>query len=281
MFKLLNGSYMDEAEANAHAAGPTADQISAASEAGWVPEDKWTGPKDKWIDAATYLERGEKVLPILASNNRKLRAELTAIREEMKQITEDTKAFRSQTEKAVKAEYAEKMREALTAKATAITDGDGEAAVAAEVEVERLKAEQAVALKPSGTAPADGPHPDWEPWKKENPWYDTDEELATLADAAGLRLVRQQPTLKGKALFAAVADAVKRIRPDKFEKEQPNLEQVTGNAERPQQRSGKGKTYADLPSEVKSQFDRFTAKGWNKGTPADKEAYAKTYFEDQ
>jgi hypothetical protein len=43
---------------------------------GWQPEDKWDGPAGKWIDAKTFVERGEQILPILRANNKKMREEL-------------------------------------------------------------------------------------------------------------------------------------------------------------------------------------------------------------
>jgi hypothetical protein len=43
---------------------------------GWRPEDEWDGPPGKWIDAKTFIERGEQIMPILRANNRKMKEEL-------------------------------------------------------------------------------------------------------------------------------------------------------------------------------------------------------------
>jgi len=43
---------------------------------GWRPESEWDGPPGKWIDAKTFIERGEQIMPILRANNKKMREEL-------------------------------------------------------------------------------------------------------------------------------------------------------------------------------------------------------------
>lgn len=43
---------------------------------GWVPEEKFKGPKDKWISADEFLKKGEQVVPILRANNERMKGEL-------------------------------------------------------------------------------------------------------------------------------------------------------------------------------------------------------------
>lgn len=44
---------------------------------GWVPQEKFKGNPDHWVSAEEFVERGEKMMPILLANNRRMQAELS------------------------------------------------------------------------------------------------------------------------------------------------------------------------------------------------------------
>ena len=59
--------------------GRAEEDLSAEKDAramGWRPEDEWDGPAGKWITAEEFIERGDKIMPILRANNKKMREEL-------------------------------------------------------------------------------------------------------------------------------------------------------------------------------------------------------------
>ena len=43
---------------------------------GWVPEAQFKGPKDHWISAEEFVDKGRHVMPILLANNKRLQKEL-------------------------------------------------------------------------------------------------------------------------------------------------------------------------------------------------------------
>jgi len=45
---------------------------------GWSPKDEFRGDPDRWVDAETYVRRGEEFIPFLRANNKKLEEELGA-----------------------------------------------------------------------------------------------------------------------------------------------------------------------------------------------------------
>ena len=59
-----------------------------AVETGWRPLTEWTGAPDRWVDAETWVRRGEEMLPILKANNRKLEQELARTRSEISQLVQ-------------------------------------------------------------------------------------------------------------------------------------------------------------------------------------------------
>jgi len=120
-----------------HQADAQDAQIEAeALKMGWKPKEKFTGPEGKWVDAKTYVERGEQILPIVQSQLRKTREELAEVRKAAQEWTELQKAAQ---EREV-SEWKAKFEQAVKDKAEAISKGDGEAAVEAEARQEELKA---------------------------------------------------------------------------------------------------------------------------------------------
>ena len=59
---------------------------------GWRPEDEWDGPSGKWIDAKTFIEKGEHIMPILRANNKKMREELLTRDKETSKLKESLEA---------------------------------------------------------------------------------------------------------------------------------------------------------------------------------------------
>jgi hypothetical protein len=80
---LSSGGSASEASDSQETEGLDGDGRAEASQyekdaraMGWQPEEDWDGPPGKWVDARTFVERGEQILPILRANNRKMKEEL-------------------------------------------------------------------------------------------------------------------------------------------------------------------------------------------------------------
>lgn len=55
-----------------------ADVETAAREMGWRPKEEFRGEPEKWVDAETFVSRGEHFLPIVRADREKLRAQVEA-----------------------------------------------------------------------------------------------------------------------------------------------------------------------------------------------------------
>ena len=256
-------------------ADEAAQQAQAATEArakrmGWVPEDDFRGPKENWVDAETFIERGENELPILRERNRALDKRLESTEAALTEVNQTLKEFKGHYTRVEQRAYDRAVADLKAKQRQAVEDGDAEAFDAIDQEIEDLRKE-ATPAKPKGedtttttTAPDPEKAPDFVAWKTENPWYDTDLDMAVYADQAAATLSRQQPDLKGKAFFDKVTEAVRGRFPDKFSnprrRDAAHVEGA-GDAGGGGGGGGGGKTYADLPPEGKAACDRFVKQG--------------------
>ena len=280
----------DEATGNEGSGGEdNRDYAKEASTMGWVPQNKWTGPEDKWVDAKTFVERGETVLPILRKTNRELEEKLNATNAEMAQLRADAETFKKMVQnqaKREKEELIEQHKAALLARAKAVTDGDGERFEEADAEVKELE-DKAKELDQQANPPKkadDGLHPEFKPWLNENKWYQSDEELNFAANWEFKKLADANTPLRGKALYDEVKKKVMARFPAKFETDdQARGSSVEGRDGAPSgdtrpRKTGKG--YDSMPADAKATCDRYIKAGWinGKDDAAKRAAYAVEYW---
>jgi hypothetical protein len=234
-----------------------------ASKMGWVPREKFRGDPEKWVDAETFLRRGEEVMPILKANNERLmeevsktRAELTRTQELLKssqEAIEELKQFNTETARRI----AEKSRLDLLAELKqARENGDVEAQAAIEDQLEEVKEviKQSKQSKPA--KPPEGPSEEQRrqaaeanAWIKENaPWFGQDRRKTALLLAITDEL-RSAGRPNGRDLYN---DALAEL--NKMYADRPSADRVEGS--RSTSPRGGGKGYADLPAEAKEACDR-------------------------
>lgn len=242
-----------------------------ASNLGWVPKDQFRGDPEKWSDAATFLERGKHILPILRKNNETLQgklgatqakvAELEALYQSSQEAIQALKEYQTaETERHVKKAKADLLDQLKEAKRA----GDVDTEVDIQTQIDELNQAQreAKVAKPAATEPVDKPavDPAYTAWIAENDWFGKDRRLTALvvAEAEELRADPANRNLVGKAFFekaAANARAILEGTPT------PRQSKVEGSG----RSSGGGgavraKSYSDLPEEAKEVCDR-QAKG--------------------
>ena len=71
------------------------DTLKEAKRQGWVPQEDYTGPEDKWVDAETFVKKGREINAILRKDNEFLKREVS----EMKETMQEFKKFHVETEK--------------------------------------------------------------------------------------------------------------------------------------------------------------------------------------
>ena len=218
---------------------------------GWTPQSEWKGDPSRWVDAETFVKRGEEILPIVNAKNRKLVETVDGLRREIDDLKVGNSQFREFHEQALTRERQAKesaIAQLEAVRKKAITDGDGEAFDRADKQITKLRAQPDKTPQLSDGQKA---------WLAENPWYESDRVLRALADGLSDGLAQERPELVGKKGFLdELTKRVKAEMPHKFEN--PNRQRET--VENTQQRgngNGKAKTYENLPADAKTACDRF------------------------
>lgn len=246
-------------------------EVEAARD-GWVADKAKMRDPTKWVDAKTFVERGETFIPYLNANLKKEREARAALERDVAELREGNRRFAQFHERALLQEKAARddviaQLEAIRRKA--ITDGDGDAFDAADRKL------QAVRQVPAQVTQAveSGPSPEVQAWVADNPWYTTDKALHKITDALSDILAEEQPTLKGRAFLDALTARVRAEVPHKFQNGRRTESTTEGHERRVVLSKQGSKSYEDLPDEARAACDRFvkTMPGFTK------EAYLSQY----
>lgn len=265
----------------------------AAREMGWRPQAEFRGDASKWVDAETFVSRGENFIPILRADREKLRGEVAdtraaltktqelleasqeAINELKRYHTEDTQR---QVEKAKK-DLVKQLRQARE-------DGDVEAEVEIQDELTKIRTAQAApapapAPKPAATpTPAPATDPEFDAWVVDNTWFKDNPRLRGLTLGIAEELRSKQPGLKGKAFYAAIDSEMAEYLdpPARGADKVGGGRGPTGGGS-----SSRQKSYTDLPADAKAACDEYAAKlvgpgRAHKDLASWQAQYAKDYF---
>lgn len=226
-----------------------------AHEMGWRPKEEFKGDDSKWVDAETFVKRGEEVLPIVRANAKKLEAANEALKAEvaeMKATFKEFKQYHSATERrafdAARKELEREMAEAVEAK-------DHKA-------VREIAGEMASLSKDVRTDDAGNPYETSDhtkalnQWKGENPWFGSDKVMTAAASAVADEL--EAGGVKGADQLVEVAKRIRAEFPHKFENERRKAPAAVEGST-PNRKAGK--TRADLPPEARQQMDRWIKQG--------------------
>jgi len=261
-----------EVEQEAPQTAPESSQADAEARLmGWVPEEDFRGPKEHWVDAETFLERGRTILPIVKKNNAELTKKLLALEakdREREAAISEWKSFMKESQERERAEFTRQMAELRAQKKQAISDGDGDAVLAIDDAIDEIKEKQQKQKEEPPKAPP-GVDPSFSEWVAENDWYGVDEDKTAYANGIGPSIKQAHPHLTGKAFLDMVAARVEAKFPARAVR-QPAVEAPGAPAP-----ARKGKySYKDLPDEAKKAHDKFV-----KQKLMTSEEYLASYFE--
>jgi len=263
---------------------PEASQFESEARAqGWVAQEEFRGSESDWVDAETFVRRGKEIMPILRKNNEKLLKELGEARKIAEEARESAKEFREyqkqQFEKKTK-DLEGQLEQLKQAKRDAITQGDGDRAIAIDDAMDDLKEQRLEAkedLKAAEEKAKEVPQITQDPilntWMEKNDWFGKDSRLTGVANGLGVSLRQENPSLNGQAFLDKLDSELQEMFPEKFGKKRtPNpMEGSPNGTARPSVSSGK-KTYNNLPPEAKAACDKFVKQGL-----MTKEAYVAEY----
>lgn len=169
-------------------AEPERDYEAEARDMGWYPEAEFKGKKRpaEFLDAKTFVERGEHVLPILKREREKMEKTFSERFAKLEKMTDKTVA------KLIQAHEAE-IADLNAKKDAAITKGDVAGVRKIEKQITEAEA-NAPTVEPEKT-----PEQIYEEavagFQKDNSWYDKDEDLTIEANVFSQRLLAKNPKL--------------------------------------------------------------------------------------
>lgn len=256
---------------------------------GWRPETEYTGPEGKWVDAKTFVERGERF-------TKKLEGEIATLKKQIDGF-EGTKAqfrkfFDDQMAKRDK-EHTDAINALRVQRSQATRDGDDELAVELEDRIEATRKQQADLKSEAAAAAterqAEAPNeqaavtsPVLVEWIAEgNEWFQKDEVLTKHAIEVGKQMRKDGEKRMGRAFLELVKEQVKSDFPRRFKE----LEAAGGARQNASGGAGQGgtgtgnqaayngKTERDLPAEDLAIMRQFVKDGLYT-----KDAFLKSYF---
>lgn len=254
-------------------AANTAAQVEAAArEMGWRPQAEFRGDTAKWVDAETFVSRGEHFLPILRADRTRLQAKTA----ELATSLEETRALLSASQEAIaelrrfhdedtSRQVAKARKDLISEIKQAREDGDVDKEFELQSEVTKLDAAVKAAPKPAATpAPTKPPatqDPEFIAWEAENQWFRTDARKHALAMSIATELRQDQANAKlvGRAFYDRVGEEVDAyLAPaSRTSKVGNSRSGGGGNAPLP---SPADRTFSDLPAEAREACATFAKK---------------------
>lgn len=223
------------------------DAAQAAIEArardmGWHPFAEYRGPPGKWVDAATFVERGETILPIMKANNHRLEERVKKLGDivedqsrtisEQRQVLEEMRTLaRNADDRGYKRALAE-LKEKQDAAEEA---GDIKVFKQVSEQIDELKETRAAeAPKPSTEPPPVPPQAKPDPavaaFMRDNPWWGKDQFLSRQMLAQHEAVMVDSPDMALADQLDEALSNLKRAFPNRFDDEEPPVRQPTRRA---------------------------------------------------
>jgi len=239
-----------------------------ARKAGWKPKEEWDG-KGEWRDAKEFLEKGKEINSFLKKQNDSLLSELRAVKDENKKVLSATERIIKMHEESKKQAVEEALRQFERQRQEAIEEGDYEAVVDIEKEMEKVKPKEEEKKD-------EGPPPNFQEWVRDNSWYMNDKKMAARADRIAAefhqtgRFGEDDPDL-----YALVREEMEARYPSFFSN--PNREKKAKVAASKRTPAGGKKSFNSLTKEQKDAY--FIMK--DHGLEISKEKWAEKFNEEE
>ena len=249
-----------------------------AREDNWVDKDEWKGDEDKWVDAETFVKRGEEFAPFIKAKNRRLMEEIEGLKGRVNELQDGNKQFKEFHDSALKAEEQKRdklIQELEEARAKAVEDSDGKAFKDADGKLQQIRAQEKKTENGAGKL-----SPEAQQWLEDHPQYNTDKKFHVLAEGLAGRIqdeitkgIRAQ--LSNEDFYKTLTKEMQEIDPDLFENKNRGKQTVEGGGNKGGGNS-KAKTFENLPDDAKKACQSF-----EKSIPGfTKEQYLKEYVWD-
>lgn len=244
------------------------DYEAQAKEGGWKPENEWSNPDKQWIDAKTFVEKGERILPLVRATAEREKAHLEGRIAKLEVANKEFGEYKEGQLARSEARNKDLLNELSLRRSQAVTDNDGEAFYKADREIEQVK--DSMAPSTNGQAQNQS-NPLFDAWRINNDWYDNDPVLRAIADGIEGKIASEG--YSGPAYYSEVTKRVKEMSPDSFgNKNRSGQTSVEPGGELEVKPDSNAHIYDNLPPEAKVACDKFVVSGHTT-----KESYCASY----
>lgn len=244
-----------------------------ARQHGWTPQDDFKGDPTKWVDAKTFIERADVVLPLI-------KKKLQGVTNDRDSLKRDLRTLTARFENVDKRAYERAMADIENRMDASAEVGDIAGVKKAREDMKALEKEAAT---PQAQVSPEEAQEAFIDFRERHPWYDKGGLARDYADMLATKHADMTKDMRPSEYFDMIADKVRerygeKLDPQEDDDEKPRrkvLSPVEGGARRPAPRGAK--TFAHLPPDAQRMAERFVRQGIMKTT----DEYVKTYQWDQ
>jgi len=268
------------------------DYEAEAKRKGWKPKDKFAGTTGEWVDAKTFVERGDKFVGNLQREIARLNAKVDEVARTAAMADKLYKDVIARKD----AEHSEAIRNLRLQKAAAVREGDDAAVVELEDRIELVQQQHQEArteLQAAATEKKDEikgipqeidvdevtrANPVLAEWVEDgNSWFKSDGQLRAYALAVADGMVKAGEKTKGRKFLDLVAEQVRADFPRKF-REQSSTTQRQSTAESGSRGGGSGSDTGGKTMRDVAPADRALARQFIKDGLYTEASFLKSYF---
>jgi len=259
---------------------------------GWKPQNEFKGDPARWTDAETFVERGEKILPIVLERNRALEDkftkqgnELGEVKTRLNEIGQAFEEYRDFARRSEERAYSRAKADLEARMTQAVETADRAAFQTARAELEALNPPPPAARPADETTRQSPPAPKIEPyvqeWIAENEWFNRSPAMNAYATALHGQLLQDKPGMSLRENLAEVRKEVIARFPEKFgNPKREGAPSVAAPTATPRRGRTEKKTYDDLPQDAKAACDKYVTmiNASKPKVPYTREEYVRIYF---
>jgi len=275
-----------------------------ARDMGWYPEEEFRGDKSKWVDAETYVRKGEEFIPFIKADKRRLEKQVQELQSKLSEQERLIRATNNALAQLEAANNEQTRANALKAKgeiiqgiAEARKDGDVSKEIALTEQLDETNARIKAAVKePPKQEPTTVVQtqeatqtPEFKQFLRDNPWFETDPVMraASVAISAELARAGRYDGLDINERYALMVRETKKrfnVRDNPRRDEEAAVGNPSGAAGGSAGAAATTMGYKDLPPEAKAACDKLASRfvGENKKhktIESWRKEYSNTYFE--
>lgn len=238
---------------------------------GWRPKEQYSGDPARWVDAKTFVLRGEAELPLIRERFRKMddqfattKTELADTKKKLNEASEVLVELRDMSRAAEERAYKRAVAELQAKQREAVREASEAKFEEAQREIDSLPKPKPIPAKVDPpareTTPAVAPpSPVYAQWVAENSWFNTDRILNVVA-------IEEEKAIQVEFPGWSVSDQLDEVKrrvmdrfPEKFGNKRRSAPAAVARSEAPPPARSKGKTVKDLPADAKAALAKFKA----------------------